>query len=600
MPTDLQADLVAEITAPLAAWLRGNGIHERPALSPPTRADAGDLSLPCHPSARTLKKNPQVVAEALAQVAGDCLIVARAEAVAGFLNLHLDWSILAARVVEWALEDEGAVGISDALGGERVLIEYSSPNTNKPQHLGHCRNNLLGHGIATLLEAAGAWVTRFNLVNDRGIHICKSMVAYERFGQGRTPESTGIKGDHLVGDLYVMFNDALLAELAARYPEGERPDADAFFNGESELGQRARQMLQLWEAGDPEIVGLWRMMNGWCEAGFAQTYARMGVRFDRIQKESETWQLGKDIVQGGLERGVFRRADNGGVVFDLARIGMEGEKAVLRGDGTSLYVTQDLGTASTRLEQFSPDRMIYVVGNEQDHYFKVLFGILGELRPEMKGRMIHRSYGMVELTTGKMKSREGTVVDADDLMDELYQGVIEENVERWADLPETVRKARAEAIGMAGLKYYLLKFNPDRSFVFDPKSSIALQGDTGPYCQYAHARAATLLSKLGGAVDGARPAWSILAEPFAIKVLSALLAVPGAARRGAQELDPSHVAQATYDLARAFASFYDAPVGRVIGVPPAEAAAKAALVRATRRVLAACLELLGMSPLDEM
>ncbi|RME29197.1 MAG: arginine--tRNA ligase, partial [Deltaproteobacteria bacterium] len=473
--------------------------------------------------------------------------------------------------------------------------------TNKPQHLGHCRNNLLGHTIATLLETAGAEVLRYNLINDRGIHICKSMVAYERFGNGQTPEQLGVKGDHFVGDLYVRFNDALREELESRYPDpGNRPDIDEFFNTDSELGRRARQMLQLWEAGDPEVRALWETMNRWCEAGFAETYARMGVRFDTIQKESDTYLLGKAIVEQGLAEGVFRRADNGAVVFDLERIGLEGEKAVLRADGTSLYVTQDLGTAVTRFEQTGFHRMIYVVGSEQDHYFRVLFGILGEIRPELKGRMVHRSYGMVELTTGKMKSREGTVVDADDLMDDLHAAVLEANVERWPDLDPAERQARAEAIALGGLKYFLLRYNPDRAFVFDKDSSISFEGDTGPYCQYAHARAATLLSKLGDSVEGVQPDWSALAEPYAVRVLTALLRFPPAVARGAEELDPSVVTQALYDLSKAFASFYAAPVGRVIGAPPAEAAAKAALVRATRRVLAGALGLLGIEALDEM
>lgn len=599
-PLDLRAALVDEIAQTLSAWLQEQGVAEVPQLSPPTRADAGDLALPCHPYARSLKKNPKLIAEELAQVALSHPVVARADAVNGFLNLHLDWTALAPRVLDWAATDEGAVGRSRALAGQRVLIEYSSPNTNKPQHLGHCRNNLLGHTVATLAEAAGADVVRINLVNDRGIHICKSMVAYERFGGGATPADLGVKGDHFIGELYVKFNDALKAELDAAFPSGGAPDSDAWFNTDSELGGRARQMLQLWEEGDEEVVSLWRTMNGWCEAGFAETYARMGVRFDRIQKESETWMLGKAIVLKGLEDGVFGKAANGAVVFDQARIGLEGEKAVLRADGTSLYVTQDLGTASSRFDEYAPDRMVYVVGNEQDHYFRVLFGILGELRPEMKGRMVHRSYGMVELTTGKMKSREGTVVDADDLMDDLHRAVLEANLERWPELSEQERKSRAEAIGMAGLKYYLLRFNPDRSFVFDPQSSISFEGDTGPYCVYAHARAATLLAKLGDAVDGVEPDWSALAEPYAIKVLAALLAVPDLVRKGAEELDPSALTTALYDLAKAFASFYAAPVGRVIGAPPAEAAAKAALVRATRRVLAELLLLLGIEPLTEM
>lgn len=599
-PTDLRAALVDELTTTLAAWLSERGVQDRPQLAPPTRADAGDLALPCHPYARHLRRNPKLIAEDLASVARGHPLVDRADAVNGFLNLHLDWTSLAPRVLAWAQSSDGALGRSQVLGGDKLLIEYSSPNTNKPQHLGHCRNNLLGHAVASLAEAAGARVTRINLVNDRGIHICKSMVAYERFADGATPASLGVKGDHFIGDLYVRFNDALKAELDAAFPQGDGPDPDTWFNTDSELGQRAREMLQLWEEGDLEIVALWRTMNSWCEAGFAETYARMGVRFDRIQKESETWMLGKAIVQQGLADGVFHHADNGAVVFDQERIGLEGDKAVLRADGTSLYITQDLGTAASRFQEYAPDRMIYVVGNEQDHYFRVLFGILGQLLPELQGKLVHRSYGMVELTTGKMKSREGTVVDADDLMDDLQREALAQNQERWAELPEDERVQRAEAVAMAGLKYYLLRFNPDRSFVFDPASSIAFEGDTGPYCVYAHARAATLLDKLGDAVEGVQPDWSALAEPNAVKVMAALLAVPDLVTKGARDLDPSYLTTALYDLAKAFASFYAAPEGRVIGAPPGPAAAKAALVRATRRVLAGLVELLGIEALEEM
>ena len=600
MATDLHADLIAHVAAPLQAFLDGRGVDEPIPLAPPTRAGTGDLALPCHKYARVFRTSPQAIAVQLAAVAEAIDLIAGAEPVNGFLNLRFDWTVVARRLVAWALEDDGATGRSDALAGQKVAIEYSSPNTNKPQHLGHCRNNLLGQTVGTLLETAGAAVTRVNLVNDRGIHICKSMLAYHRLGEGVTPASTGKKGDHLVGDFYVRFDQALSAEYQAAFPAGDGPGKDAFFNDGSEWGAAATQMLLDWEAGDPAVRALWARMNGWCHDGFAETYARMGVGFDIINKESETYQLGKAIVERGLESGVFTLADNGAAVFDQARIGLEGHKAVLRGDGTSLYVTQDLGTAVMRHQTLGFDRMVYVVGNEQDHYFRVLFGILGEVEPALRGRLAHRSYGMVELPTGKMKSREGTVVDADDLMDELRDMVLQASEERWAGLEPGERDARAEAIGLGGLKYFLMKYNPDRTFIFDKESSISIEGETGPYCQYAHARAENILRKVGDSLDGVAPDWAALDTEHARAVMTAILAFPRAVRTGATELDPSLPAKATYDLAKSFSSFYNDKESRVLGADPAAGAARAALVRATQRVLASGLGLLGIVPLTEM
>ena len=600
MATDLHADLIAHVAAPLQAFLAEHGVTDPVPLAPPTRAGTGDLALPCHKYARVFRKAPQAIAQDIAAVAEGIDLVAGAEPVNGFLNLRFDWTVVAARLVEWARTDDGALGRSDVLAGQKVAIEYSSPNTNKPQHLGHCRNNLLGQTVGTLLEAAGAEVTRVNLVNDRGIHICKSMLAYQRLGDGVTPETAGKKGDHLVGDFYVRFDQALKAEYDAAFPAGDGPGKDAFFNEGSEWGAAARKMLQDWEAGDPDVRSLWEMMNSWCHEGFARTYERMGVGFDIVNKESETYSLGKAIVEKGLQNGVFTRADNGAAVFDQARIGLEGQKAVLRADGTSLYVTQDLGTAVMRHQTLGFDRMIYVVGNEQDHYFRVLFGILGEVEPELKGRLTHRSYGMVELPTGKMKSREGTVVDADDLMDELHEMVLTASTDRWADLDAAERARRAEAIGLGGLKYFLMKYNPDRTFIFDKESSISIEGETGPYCQYAHARAENILRKVGNQLDGIDPDWATLDTEPARNLMSALLAFPRAARTGATELDPSLPAKATYDIAKSFASFYNDRDSRVLGASPAAGAARAALVEATRRVLSAGLGLLGIVPLSEM
>lgn len=602
MATDLFAEIVRDIQRPLDGWLTAHGAEPQSELARPTREGAGDLAMACHRYARALKKAPQAIATELAAVAEQHPLVIEATPVAGFLNLRLDPVALAQKTLDWALTDDGALGVSEARAGQTVVVEYSSPNTNKPQHLGHCRNNILGSTVATLLATTGARVVRVNLINDRGIHICKSMVAYRHFGEGMTPETAGVKGDHLVGDFYVRFDRAFRAEHAA-YLEagGELTDGDAYFNSpHSALGVEAREMLQAWEAGDPAVRALWQTMNGWCEAGFAATYARMGVRFDQIYKESTTYLLGKDLVDEGREKGVFRVADNGAIVFDLARIGLEGEKAVLRADGTSVYTTQDLGTAVARAEEHAFDRMIYVVGNEQDHHFKVLFGILGALRPDLEGRLHHLSYGMVELPHGKMKSREGTVVDADDLMDALHAAAAEAGRERWPDLEPDELAKRAEAIGIGGLKFYLLSYAPQTTFTFDPEKSIDLKGETAAYCLYAYARATSILRKLDDADLGVEPDYAALDQPQAALVLRAMQALPGEVEGAARELKPSLVTKATYDLAAAFAAFYNNAENKVLGAEPGVMAARAALVRATRRMLGGALALLGISPLEEM
>ncbi len=599
MATDLWKALVADIAAPLDTWLGEHGAEPGIALAPPTREGTGDdLAVACHRYARFLRKAPPAIAEDLAAVAADHPLVASAQGVNGFLNLRFDWTEVARRTLGWAAADDGALGRGDALAGEKVVVEYSSPNTNKPLHVGHLRNNMLGAALSNILRAAGANVHRVNLINDRGIHICKSMLAYQRFGGGATPESMGLKGDHLVGHFYVEFDKAFAAEReAAGIPTEE---ADAYFNGDSELGGAARAMLLGWEAGDPEVRALWTQMNGWCEAGLFETYERMGVGFEQIQHESETYLLGKDLVGEGFERGVFRHADNGAVVYDLTRLGLEGEKAVLRADGTAMYVTQDLGTAVSRFDELGFDRMVYVVGNEQDRHFQVLFGILAELRPALEGKLHHLSYGMVELPDGKMKSREGTVVDADDLMDELRDKATEEGRRRWPELAEAELLERSEAVAQAGLKFFLLKYAPRTNFVFDKEESIKPEGETGPYCQYAYARAGSILRKLDElGAEAAAPDYSALGEQ-ARAVLTAMMRFPGEVEAAAREHKPTFVAKATYELAKTFASFYNHPDCNVLNAEPPVRAARAELVTAARRVLKAGLELMGITALEEM
>lgn len=602
MATDLFAEIVRDIQTPLDAWLTEHGAEPQSALARPTRAGSGDLAMACHRYARAFRKAPQAIAVDLAKVAEQHPLVVEASPVAGFLNLRLDAAAVAQRTLDWALADDGALGRSNARAGQTILVEYSSPNTNKPQHLGHCRNNILGSTVATLLETTGAKVVRVNLINDRGIHICKSMVAYRHFGEGITPEAAGEKGDHLVGDFYVKFDKAFRAEHAAYLEAGGAiEDKDAYFNSDdSALGKETRGMLQAWEQGDADVRALWTTMNGWCEAGFAQTYARMGVRFDQIYKESNTYLLGKDLVDEGKAKGIFYAAQNGAMVFDLSRIGLEGEKAVLRSDGTSVYTTQDLGTAIARHDEHAFDRMIYVVGNEQDHHFKVLFGILGALRPELEGTLHHLSYGMVELPEGKMKSREGTVVDADDLMDALHADAVEAGRERWPDLDADELSRRGEVIGIGGLKFYLLNYAPQTTFTFDPQKSIDLKGETAAYCLYAYARATSILRKLADADRDIDPDLTVLEGEQPRAVIDAMLAFPGEVEAAARELKPSLLTKAAYGLAAAFATFYNNSENRVLGAEPGSMAARAALVRATRRMLGGALDLLGITPLEEM
>ncbi len=597
----LDQDIRTRIAQPIKDLLAAKEIEVDVELTPPTQASAGDLSFACHRLARHFRQAPQQIAETLKSVIESREDVLEVNAINGFLNMRLNWGLLAKDVVQWARFDACAVGTSADRDGQKLVIEYSSPNTNKPLHLGHCRNNVLGLVTANLLEAAGAQVIRVNLINDRGIHICKSMVAYQAFGEQSTPESIGRKGDHFIGDYYVRFDAAFKTEYEAYISQTDTPlDKDAFFNSDqSEWGGAARQMLLDWERGDDTVRELWQRMNGWCESGFAETYERMGVRFDRVYKESQTYLLGKDLIEKGLDAGVFRSADNGAVVFPLEKIGLEGEKAVLRADGTSVYMTQDIGTAVQRFEELAFDQMIYVVGNEQDHHFRLLFGILDHLVPELKGRCHHLSYGMVELPSGKMKSREGTVVDCDDLMDELRDLSIEAGRTRWPNLPDEQLSDRAEQIALGGLKFFLMKYAPQSGFVFDRERSLSFEGESGAYCQYAYARATSVLNK-AGALDESQADFSILDCEQSVDLLKALLAFNGEVRAAAAELKPSLVTKGLYEIAKAFAAFYNHRDCRIMGAPEPSKHARGLLVAATRRVLGEGMQLLGMTPLDEM
>ena len=436
---------------------------------------------------------------------------------------------------------------------EKVMVEYSSPNTNKPLHLGHVRNNLLGYSVSELLKADGYDVIKVNLVNDRGIHICKSMLAWEKWGAGETPESSGLKGDHLVGKYYVVFDKEYKKEIEALVAEGQTED-EAKKN--APLIKEAQQMLLKWEQGDAEVVGLWEKMNGWVYAGFDVTYKKLGVDFDKYYYESNTYLLGKDTVEEGLAKGVFFKKEDGSVWIDLTADGLD-QKLVLRADGTSVYITQDLGTAQMKYDDFGMDKSIYVVGNEQDYHFKVLFLILEKLGKSWAKGLYHLSYGMVDLPSGKMKSREGTVVDADDLVNEMVATAKQKTEElgKTNDFNETEKDELYNTIGLGALKYFLLKVEPKKRLLFDPAESIDFQGNTGPFIQYTHARIKSLLSRAAyqaGAADYS----NIKLTPTELEMVMLLAKYPNEISEAAKAYSPAFIANYLYEVAKLFNKFY--------------------------------------------
>ncbi|MCK5800518.1 MAG: arginine--tRNA ligase, partial [Deltaproteobacteria bacterium] len=489
----LRAHLNSKVADALA---RAGAPNTRIELAPAPKPELGDVGFPVFALAKVLRKAPPLIAQDVAALIEVDAVIAEVTTEKAYVNLRLDRGTF----FEVILRE--AIGRKARFGGDQVnedkrehwMIEYSSPNTNKPLHLGHLRNNLLGASVSKLASFYGHDVKRVNLVNDRGIHICKSMLAYARWGEDTDPAKSGKKGDHLVGDFYVLFDQKLTEEYAAwketpaAATHAAATDKDLYFKEISPLGADVRVMLRAWEAGETDVVALWEKMNTWVFAGFDATYARMGVAFDVVQRESQTYKLGKAIVQEGLDNKLLATRDDGAVVFDLETVGLPGEKVLLRADGTSVYMTQDLGTAAQRFAEHDLDRLLYVVGDEQNYHFDVLFRILDRLRPGLAERCHHLAYGMIRLPEGKMKSREGTVVDADNLMDTMHT-LAKAEVKSRADegkahvegIDEAELKIRAEGIAMASLKYYLLKFTPKTSFEYDPKASIDFLGQTGPY-----------------------------------------------------------------------------------------------------------------------
>ncbi|MRJ09010.1 arginine--tRNA ligase [Ornithobacterium rhinotracheale] len=505
----------------------------------------GDYTLVVFPLVRLLKTKPEQAGEMIGEVLMEKNLFSGYNVVKGFLNLVLSEKFFA-EYLQQLTEGEKTPAIQ-----QKLMVEYSSPNTNKPLHLGHIRNNLLGYSVAEILKAAGNEVIKTQIVNDRGIHICKSMLAWQKFGNGETPKSAHTKGDHLVGKYYVAFDQAYRQEMKDLVAKGVSEEEA---KKTAPIFLEAQEMLRKWEANDPEVRQLWATMNDWVYKGFDETYERLGVNFDEVQHESETYLLGKDLVNQGLEKGVFFKKEDGSVWIDLTSEGLD-EKLVLRADGTSVYITQDLGTAVERFKNYHIDGLTYVVGNEQDYHFKVLFLILKKLGFDWAAQLHHLSYGMVDLPDGKMKSREGTVVDADDLMNEMKQTAkdIAAEAGKLEGLTEAEKEELYEIIGLGALKYFILKVDPKKRIMFNPKESIDFNGNTGPFIQYAYVRIQSVLRKeQPQPVDMSEYKFSTIEKDL----LKAINEYREVVNKAAQELSPALVANYVYDLVKQFNSFY--------------------------------------------
>ena len=512
----------------------------------------GDYTVVVFPLLKASRKSPEATATEL----GEKIVATTPEiksfnVIKGFLNLVIDSSFWSARFQEIAeAKDYGMAEPS----GRTIMIEYSSPNTNKPLHLGHIRNNLLGYSVATILKANGHNVIKVNLVNDRGIHICKSMLAWQLYGGGETPETSGMKGDHLVGKYYVEFDKHYKAEVKELVAGGMSEDEA---KKKAPIMLAAQEMLRKWEAKDPEVYSLWETMNGWVYEGFDVTYKAMGVDFDKVYYESETYLLGKSLVEDGLKKGVFFRKEDNSVWIDLEADGLD-QKLLLRGDGTSVYMTQDLGTALSRFEENKLDDMIYVVGNEQNYHFQVLKLVLKKLGYEWSDNIFHLSYGMVELPEGKMKSREGTVVDADDLIADMI-GTAREMSEELGKLDGASEEEAAsicEMVGLGALKYFILKVDPKKTMLFDPRESIDFNGNTGPFIQYTHARICSILRKAAEAGISTEGYTNAELLPEEVELVKALAEYPAVVRTAGEQFAPSVIAAYAYDLAKQFNGYY--------------------------------------------
>ncbi|MBI4122702.1 MAG: arginine--tRNA ligase [Parcubacteria group bacterium] len=564
----------------------------------------GDFSVACHSMARELKKAPQEIAEALAGAISD-KIVTNASAVGGYLNITVAAEVLAAAVLPEIIGQGHKYGAS-AGALEKVLLEYSSPNTNKPLHLGHIRNNVLGMAVAKFLEATGAEVTKVQIINDRGIHIIKSMLAYRKWGEGKTPEEAGEKGDHFVGKFYVLFEKEFEREwqlFLSENPEvpglskEEAAKRRQEFFGESTIGREAQEMLRQWEAGDKGVLSLWKQMNEWVYAGFKETYQKLRSEFDKDYYESDTYLLGKKIVEEGVVKGVFYRENDGSVWVDLTDVGLD-KKILQRKDGTSVYVTQDLGLAVTRQKELGFDGMVYVVGHEQEYHFKVLFAILKKLGYAWADKLRHLSYGLVFLPEGKMKSREGKVVDADDIIAEVESLATAEVKKRFPKITDAEAAERGRIIGIGALKFMLLRVTPSQPIHYNPAEAISFEGATGPYVQYSHARISSILAE-----ETPLPAKDAhlekLVETEEKQVVLKLSAYPEVVREAAGRYNPSALCTYLVGLSQVFGTFYHKH--QVLRASSGELKhARLALIKAVQITLQNGLAMLGIEAPEKM
>ena len=565
----------------------------------PTRKDfEGDRTVIVFPLLKHSRKKPEETGNEVGEYLVQNLdIVESYDVIKGFVNLNIApsyWQDFLSKT-----HDQEVITIEQHPDPKTIMVEYSSPNTNKPQHLGHIRNNLLGYSISEVFRARGHQAIRANLINDRGIHICKSMIAWMKFGEGETPESSGIKGDQLVGKYYVQFDEALKQEVETQVHQGADPEQA---KQEAPIMQEAQELLRKWEEGDEKVIEIWRQMNNWVYAGFEETYQNLGVDFDQYYYESETYQLGKGLIQEGLDKGVFYQRADGSVWVDLTDEGLD-EKLVLRADGTAVYITQDLGTAQLKVDDYQLDQSIYVVGNEQDYHFKVLALILKKLGKRYADGIYHLSYGMVDLPSGKMKSREGTVVDADDLireMEETAQQHADENA-KLADLPEAEKQHLYHEIGLGAFKYFILKTEPKKRMLFDPEASIDFQGDTGPFLQYTHARIRSVMRKAAEYYD---PGQLIIREntplaPIEKELIKWLYKLSDYVADAERNMAPSILTDYAFNLAKTFNKFYqECPILGNVEQPVQEF--RLILANTVSRHLAYSMGLLGIHAPERM
>ncbi len=598
---------LARATRKVLSDLYGADLEEEEVQIQETKEEfEGELTVVCFPFSKYSKDKPEATAEAIGEaLEKEDLGIEDHNVVKGFLNLrfsdkkwleHLEKSL---HLLERS--ENGGVGV-DSENKRKIMVEFSSPNTNKPLHLGHLRNIFLGWSVSRILEANGHDVEKVQIINDRGIHICRSMLAWKKFGEGETPESSGSKGDHLVGKYYVKFEEAYQQEVSELQEKG---CSEEEAKERAPILQEAREMLKKWEEGDPETLELWRKLNSWVYEGFDQTYERMGVEFDRLYYESETYLKGKEIVMKGIEEGIFYQKEDGSVWCDLSDHEMD-DKLLIRADGTAVYMTQDIGTAVQRYEdQPDLDQLIYTVGSEQEHHFQVLFIILGKLGYPWAQNCYHLSYGMVDLPTGKMKSREGTVVDADDLMQEMYRTAKAngEELGRVTELEAEEREKVFERVGIGGLKYHLLKVSPHKKILFDPESSIDLNGDTAPFIQYSYVRVRSLARKAEEKGVQEEPVRSGLKgkKPLEEEERSFIVRLSRYQenlRTAASEYDPSVLARYSFDLAKSFNVLYQK---HPIIVDDEELRSRRFLIaKAASEVLERNMNLLGVKMVDRM